>query len=535
MNRILRTRLRKLATNSLLRPFHNPLAYPFSTCFSAHAEERLPSSLHQTTSEQPSQKSQKSYELPKTEDITAFKRFSKPVRIGFVAGGIIWVGLLVKVFIFDRDNDVLPGDLATAPALDPSTLSTFILTHREEISPGLYLIELSPPYEKVKNLQSTAAKRALKAQLSHDPPGAANSGLTEVWDGSRTWSVEIVQPQLQVVRKYTPLPMFYNLGMRPSNSSASGSDAGVGERTSLLRLLGDQTLGDEGKFVLLIRRYADGEVSRYLTSIPIQSRVLVRGPFTEFTLPICTSPRSLTDPKRRHRATTKLPPVLPPLTDRPSTVSAPYPWIQDPLDSDDLLFPRDIVFFAAGTGIAPALQLLLSRNPPPGLMQIHYCIRTRADIAVPRFLLFLEKTGRARIIYHIDDEGSKLSVKDIPSPVSGAQIRKYVSTGKGKLERELFYLQSQPDIKFDTALEWASEKSKSIYNGKQPPVKPAFAIVCGPEAFINYVAGQKANVSILDTPVTSESHASPDPHSDQGSVGGLLKKKGWTELNVYKL
>ena len=50
----------------------------------------------------------------------------------------------------------------------------------------------------------------------------------------------------------------------------------------------------------------------------------------------------------------------------------------------------NLVFYAAGTGIAPILQLLLSRNPYLGHVDIHYSARSKGELGegLQRFLFF---------------------------------------------------------------------------------------------------------------------------------------------------
>ena len=91
------------------------------------------------------------------------------------------------------------------------------------------------------------------------------------------WNVQFKQPQLQIVRAYTPLPPL---------------DAKSGKEKDELRFL--------------IRHDPHGEVSSYLHRLPTKSEVEVRGPFLEYE------------------------------------------------STPDV---RQVVFFAGGTGIAPALQV----------------------------------------------------------------------------------------------------------------------------------------------------------------------------------
>jgi NAD(P)H-flavin reductase len=91
------------------------------------------------------------------------------------------------------------------------------------------------------------------------------------------WNLHFKQPQIQIVRAYTPLP--------PKASAAKGNE-------------------DHLRF--LIRRDPHGEVSSYLHSLPIGSSIELRGPNLEYEL------------------------------------------------TPDV---KQVVFFAGGTGIAPALQV----------------------------------------------------------------------------------------------------------------------------------------------------------------------------------
>lgn len=98
----------------------------------------------------------------------------------------------------------------------------------------------------------------------------------EVWRKG-IWNVHFKQPQIQIVRAYTPLPP---------------KDGALGKE------------GDQLRF--LIRKDPHGEVSSYLHSLPIGSKIELRGPNLEYEI------------------------------------------------TPDV---KQVVFFAGGTGIAPALQI----------------------------------------------------------------------------------------------------------------------------------------------------------------------------------
>ncbi|KAK9366576.1 hypothetical protein V1509DRAFT_629419 [Lipomyces kononenkoae] len=437
-----------------------------------------------------------------------------PLFLGI--GTSIWLMWMVKTIFLTEKID--PADAASAPALDPLAFSTFVLTHRQEVAQDCVILELSPPWEKVRHLQERRTKYKVEED-PRDPPGAGDPGIAGYWDGSRVWSVEVKQPDLQIARKYTPLPLYYVLGLRRASEDVKNNSRGDKdvknvelERTALLRMVGDNE-PDEGKLVLLVRKYGDGEVSRWLYSRPVGSRIQLRGPHKEVELPTFVQPRSITNLKRRYREHKALdtPPMRRPMLDNPSKM------LPD-LDLDAM----DIVFFAGGTGIAPALQLLLSRNPIPGKMILHYSVRDREDIAFARFLYFLEKTGRAEVHYHIDNEGTGLKAKDIPKPwtdADQARWRKYK-----KSETETGEVQH-----YKSVVEQHDAQVKK-HKGKMPST-PVYAIVCGPEAYVEHIAGKRPDVTTLSAPITGENRLT----NSNDKVGGLLSKKGWDETNVCKL
>ena len=122
------------------------------------------------------------------------------------------------------------------------------------------------------------------------------------------WSVEVKQPQLQIARHYTPLPP-----PPPTSSSSPSND------------------GDDDEIRLLVRRVHGGEMSTYLSRLAPGDTVWLRGPHLGF------------DVARRLG-------------------------LDGGGGGGGGGCRRDVVFLAAGTGIAPALQVarrLLLPPPPP--------------------------------------------------------------------------------------------------------------------------------------------------------------------------
>ncbi|KAI9835240.1 MAG: mitochondrial peripheral inner membrane protein [Sclerophora amabilis] len=159
-------------------------------------------------------------------------------------------------------------------------LSQWIFTDRAAI--------VSPKHFTSFTLQSRTAVSSTSSIYTLVP--AANSSKTaEIpWPkDSLTWSVQIKQPELNIARSYTPLPSQPSQQATPSNSA--GLDA--------LRLL--------------IRYNPGGELSTYLSRLPLGASVSLRGPHSEFVAP----------------------------------------------DKDDV---GEVLFLAGGTGIAPAMQVAYS-------------------------------------------------------------------------------------------------------------------------------------------------------------------------------
>ena len=304
------------------------------------------------------------YEYPPPPDKTPFipvesTAFKKHLPILAGVAGILWALYAYKYFISDDSK-------SKQSHLDPTQFITFKLTYKQDITDDLALIEISPKYETFR--------KVLRQK----------GGL---WNGKKLWSIEVKQPEIQVVRRYTPLPMYFMQYKDTDN-----------ERAALLRLLGSSE--DEGRLVLLVKKYNDGEVSRYLHSLSTGSDVEIRGPFIEYRFPYTPIDGAL--------------PPRDPMEDVPSRMLAEYEF--EPTET--IPGADNIAFFGAGTGIAPILQSMFSINPPRGHVDVYYSVRDEREVPFRRFLLFLEKTGRAKFHYFIDNKNQFISSPDdIPVPV----------------------------------------------------------------------------------------------------------------------
>ncbi|ANB12821.1 Cyc2p [Sugiyamaella lignohabitans] len=447
-----------------------------------------------------------SYEYPEPPKEAKFipvesKPFQRHIPLLAGLAGVLWAIYAYRHFMSEKKS----GD---QNVLSPDHFVTYKLTYKEDISPDVALLELSPKYDTHREL--------IKKK----------GGL---WNGKKIWSVEVKQPEIQVVRKYTPLPMYY---MQYKEGD---------ETKGLLRLLGKDD--DEGRFVMLVKKYSDGEVSRYLHKLPLGSDVEIRGPHIGYKFPY--SPIDATEPRN-------------PMLDLPSRMAPEYD------HPEGVPLPENVAFFAGGTGISAILQSLFSVNPPRGFTTVYYSVRSRDEIPFQRFLLFLEKVGRAKFNIFVDNENKFVSLKDVPEPAelnySSAQanaevhdqIEQEVKIQKMmeamRKEKELG-IEAKPSLveisnqvseqklanvsgEKDTVASNKASPTKDVspqnpklrYNSileqvaDNPPVpeKPSLAVVCGPEGYVNFIAG------------------SMGPNGD-APIGGLLGRRGWNSQNTFRM
>lgn len=276
----------------------------------------------------------------------------------------------------------------------------------------------------------------------------------EYWDGHQMFSVQVRQPEVQVVRHYTPLPVYMM-------DDVEGKEP-------LVKIINYDT--NLNGFSMIIKKYENGEVAKWIHSLPIGSEVDIRGPFIDAKVPSCPA-----DSK----------PARAQMEDLPSKIPADWKYL-------DVAKPDNLVFFAGGTGIASVLQALLSANPPRGCIDVHYSVRSRDEIPFERLLFFLQKLGRISLTVYVDKEGKYIGGKDIPEP------------------SQPNLLPSNDTRDFNSALEQFAAQKNEKKSG------PVFAYVCGPDGYVNYMAG-------------------PRTYDGQGPVTGLLGAKGWTNENVKKM
>ncbi|PRT55215.1 Cytochrome c mitochondrial import factor CYC2 [Wickerhamiella sorbophila] len=361
-----------------------------------------------------------------------------PMLVG--VAGVLWAGYALN-YIFN----IQEGEQTT---LTLNKFTAYKITYREQVGPNLIAIELSPKYSAHMDILT-------------------NGGT--LWNGKKLWSVQVKHPEIQIARKYTPLPLYY---MQSREN---------GEEKALLRILGSAP--DEGRLVLVVKKYDDGEMSRYLHSLPVGSEVELRGPYVEHKFPYTHADMS---------------PVREPMLDLPTRMKAEKP-------IDPAAIPDNIAFFTAGTGIAPALQTLLSRNPPKGFTHVYHSVRSRQDIPFTRFMLFLEKVGRAKFHFYVDDENKFLTLQDIPKPVP-------------KQPRALDTPEEVEPTDVQPASTWPNAVAQFADKSYKPNYLkgPSLAVVCGPPGYIAYVAGNPG-------------------FNNDAPVAGLLGESNWTSENVTRM
>ena len=234
------------------------------------------------------------------------------------------------------------------------------------------------------------------------------------------WNVHFKQPQIQIVRAYTPLP---------PNPNAPGNDE------NLLRFL--------------IRRDPHGEVSSYLHSLPIGSTVGLRGPNLEYEL------------------------------------------------TPDV---KQVVFFAGGTGIAPALQVAhamfnVDGNKEGRKLHILWANRKREDCLGG----YSDAPPPEPVPPKPSWSGFFTTQKpkpEIPATLDrGVIVRELEDLKKkypGQLTVEYYVNEEDTWIDKDTVLKALSRfDDKDFSLGSATAQEQRQILISGPSGFISYLAGPK--------------------------------------------
>ena len=273
------------------------------------------------------------------------------------------------------------------------------------------------PYKLVKKdpVSSTASIFVLQPQdNSRDL-----DRYQEAWQQG-IWNVQFKQPQLQIVRAYTPLP---------SQDTQSEDDV--------------------GQLRFLIRNDIYGEVSSYLHKLPIDSRIELRGPNLEYKL------------------------------------------------SPDV---KQIVFFAGGTGIAPALQVAhaLFRSKEHGKgrkLHILWANRKREDCLGGRSDDSPAEPLAARSKSTSIFSASKSSPEVIPSDKKGLIVEELEQLKRrypGQVTVEYFVNEENTWLDKDAVFKALSQFDDTDFSlGSSSLQEQRQILISGPNGFISYLAGPK--------------------------------------------
>lgn len=257
-----------------------------------------------------------------------------------------------------------------------------------------------------------------------------NCNIWEQIGPKKLWSIEVKQPEIMITRNYTPLPLFYN----------SGED-------KLELISQDEKHQYEGNLLFYIKKYDTGEVSRWLYGMPIGHQLEIRGPIIDCDLEEFSKMKNE--------------------------------------ENKETLEGYAIQFITAGTGVAPALQLLLrSLNKNRNL--IINVINTCQNVKELGVLYgWIEKCSNTSAINCQLIESSK---------------------NDNNLKQNLTLLQKS-----------LKSKTNFLVNNKTKEIDTIpLSLVCGPEGFLTAVAGNKIG-------------------NTQGPVTGILADLKWTEKDVYKM
>ncbi|KAL9069864.1 MAG: hypothetical protein Q9157_006015 [Trypethelium eluteriae] len=176
------------------------------------------------------------YHRSHVRNVSTINNRQRPVRFTRLALIILTssavAGYLFRAFV--KSDRTSTWD--TSSFLDPHSFRTFTLVAKDPVTSTSSIFCIRPTNGELD------AKR-----------------LQELWD-SGIWSVQIKQPQLQIVRAYTPLPPDLGAGNGQENDASN-----------------------ELRF--LIRKEESGEVSGYLHRLPTGSQIEVRRANVEYQLP----------------------------------------------------------------------------------------------------------------------------------------------------------------------------------------------------------------------------------------------------------
>lgn len=270
--------------------------------------------------------------------------------------------------------------------LDQDKFTRYRISQRVAIDPHHYLMEVRPLSKQSVNIWKKMTS-------------------------NKIWSIEVKQPEIMIVRNYTPLPL----------KLTSDNDSNEYELEQLDIANGET---NDGKLLFYVKNYDTGEIGRWMRNLDVGSRIDIRGPYVEYEI-----------------------------------------------GNEE----KNVTIMTAGTGIVSALQILFQKpvDDPVNYNWIH----TSNSMA---------EMGK------LFDEVSALGKK------SNVQLTLFDKDHD---------LRSNLNQLMDLLPENNNDES---FNSE------FVSLVCGPEGFIKTLAGSKVDLN-------------------QGPISGILKTKGWSNDNVFKL
>lgn len=185
--------------------------------------------------------------------ITQSSRPVKPLRNAWLLGTIATTFSGVIAWNYKTELiDICQNYFSGVKELSPDDFTKYRITNKIDVDDCHYFMELTP----------------LKKQ---------NVNLWKNMTNNTLWSVEVKQPEIMVVRNYTPLPLQYD----PTGNVFEVFDK-------------DNNYG-EGKLTFYIKSYKTGEVARWLHRLPIGEVVELRGPTIDYKLPVSSKHTTLPD------------------------------------------------------------------------------------------------------------------------------------------------------------------------------------------------------------------------------------------------
>lgn len=332
----------------------------------------------------------------------------------------------------------------------PLNVQSAILTPQKEAN--LFSMH-GMPLHRVLTLRSTGILAfPLAAQL-------ANADMRDVRSRLCVYSYCVKEPNIQVERSYTPL------------SALSRTDPSIVQ--------------------LLVKRYRDGEVSRYLHRVRQGSTVSLRGPEITWQLP----------------------------------ESAPVP------DHIIMVCRKLLTQLVAGTGVTTAHQLLsnvLDNKPlapnTPEISVIYAAPSMDALQLVPELSDYQRRhPDRVSVHVFVEDIPPRMAAtlsnrqgEEVPASLhSPVEPRRRLFPWLSTPSRESWTL-SMPSYSIPLTLGRVDVCDVAVCS-PDPHIRRLF-LVCGPEGFVQAMAGSKGRDLV-----------------SQGPLGGVLAKLGYQSTDVFKM